>query len=354
MRSEMAGGSVTRRQVLRAAGGTLVVGALGSQSVAAQEGCQGVATESAPEGLPEIDLTGEEPAASNLPEASELVVYLHGFNTTPEDGRKLAATFETALPADAPPVVAAPWRAVPAEENGGFELAEQQADEDGQKLAAWLAANAQDRTIRVVGYSLGTRTTLSAVDALAGEDIDLASVSLLGSAVPGAQVCAGQGYDLSAARAVFSYRSENDRVLCAAFAGYLLSSDADPPAVGCNGPECEDLAENFVDRDVSETIDNHCAYSYPEVGVVPQVTEDFTTQLSAVDTGSTGGQQQTATPAPTATETETDEETDTATPAGTEQTATDDGSGPGFGVGGALAGLGGVAYAVKQRLTDPD
>lgn len=331
------GDGITRRRVLQAAGGVLGAGALGVQPAGAQDGCEGSPTESIPPELPEISLLGEQATARNLPTGQELLVYLHGFSTTPADGRRLAATFESALPADAPPVVAAPWRAIPeqTESEGAFPRAEQNADEDGRKLAVWLDENAGEQTVRLVGYSLGTRTALSAVDALAEETVDLASVSLLGSAVPGAQVCAEGGYDLSAARAVFSYRSENDRVLCSAFAGYLISSDADPPAVGCKGPDC-DLPAHFVDRDVSETIKSHCAYSYPEVGVVPQVATDFTRPLSAVDRA---GEPPEDTP--------TDHQTDTPD----EDTETDSSAGPGFGIGGALAGLGGAGYLL-DRLSD--
>jgi PGF-CTERM protein len=369
MRSELADGGITRRQVLQATGAAVALGTLGLRPAAAQEGCQGAELDEVSDDFPEINLRAEQPEPSNVPDA-DLIVYLHGFDTPPEYGRRLAATFETALPADAPPVVAAPWRAAheveaTTQEEGGekFAQAEQNADDDGQKLATWLRENAGDRTVRLVGYSLGTRTALSTVDALDAEAVDLASVSLLGPAVPGSAVCADSGYDLSAARAVFGYRSERDQVLCQAFAGYLaLYSDAEPPALGCGGPACDTLAENFVDRNVTETIGDHCAYGFSEVGVVPQVASDFTTPLSDIEQEPDDSMQ----PSPEATETPKDtrtpggqepsDDSDTPAPessdspvAGDEET--DDSDGPGFGIGAALAGLGSAGYLLKRRRT---
>lgn len=371
MRSELADGGITRRQVLQATGAAVALGTLGLRPAVAQEGCQGAELDDVPGDFPEVNLRPEQPEPSDVPGDSDLIVYLHGFDTPPEYGRRLAATFETALPADASPVVAAPWRAAheveaTTQEEGGekFAQAEQNADEDGQKLATWLRENAGDRTVRLVGYSLGTRTVLSTVDALDAEAVDLASVSLLGPAVPGSAVCADSGYDLSAARAVFGYRSERDQVLCQAFAGYLaLYSDAEPPALGCGGPDCDTLAENFVDRNVTETIGDHCAYGFSEVGVVPQVASDFTTPLSDIEQEPDDDAQST----PEATETPEDSQTaveegsgdgsgtpstepsDTPVEASNE---TDDSDGPGFGIGTALAGLGGAGYLLKWRRTD--
>jgi PGF-CTERM protein len=361
MRTESADGGITRRQVLQATGGTLALGVLGLRPAAAQEGCQGAELAAVPENFPTVTLRTDTVEPSNVPTDSDLIVYLHGFDTPPEYGRRLAATFEQALPTDAPPVVAAPWRAThemdatTREESGEkFAQAEENADEDGQKLATWLRNNARDRTVRLVGYSLGTRVALSAVDALDGETVDLASVSLLGPAVPGSAVCADSGYDLSAARAVFGYRSTNDQVLCRAFAGYLqLFSDADPPALGCAGPDCDTLAANFVDRNVSESIDNHCAYGFAEVGVVPQVASDFTTPLATIDsdlgqpTDTPDDTQATATQAATDDQPSDTPSNESADTDGDQRTESSDG--PGFGVGSALAGLGSVGWLLWRR-----
>lgn len=353
MRSEMTESEITRRQLLQTTGATFAVSILGGQPAAAEESCQGVELESAGEEFPEISLRESEPAASNVPDTSALVVYIHGYDTSPDVGRRLAATFEAALSEESPPVVAASWRAAhdqeattAQEEGEKFAQAETNADEDAEKLAAWLRENAGERTIRLVGYSLGARVALHTVDALADSSVDLGSVSLLGPAVPSASVCAEGGYDLAAARAVFSYRSENDSVICEVFAGYLTLVSADsPPAVGCQGPDCEELAANVVDRDVTDAIDDHCAYGFTDVGIVPQVEADFTTAVADArqpddGDGSTDDDTDTA-----------DDSTNSADNDGEEDTF-DDSNGPGFGIASAVAGIASTGYMLSRRLGD--
>lgn len=355
MDSETTESTVTRRQLLQAAGATVAVGMLGGQPVAAEEQCQGVSLESAGEAFPEISLRESEPATSEIPDTSELVIYIHGYDTSPEVGRRLAATFEAALSEESPPVVAAPWRAThdqeattTEEEGEKFAEAEANASEDGQKLAAWLRDNAGERTVRLVGYSLGARVAVSAVDALADSTVDLASVSLLGPALPGGSLCADGEYDLEAARAVFSYRSENDAVICEDFTGYLtLVSEDSPPALGCQGPDCDELAANVVDRDVTETIDDHCAYGFPDVGIVPQIEADFTTTVDeARQADNSDGETDTSTDSASDGDDSGGDEDDS------EADGSDDSNGPGFGIGASLAAIGGAGYLLSQRLGD--
>jgi hypothetical protein len=382
--------SVTRRQVLKATGGALAVGTLGIQPAFGQTGCNGVPLEPEPDTIPEIDLRNDEPSAHDVPDESELLVYVYGYTTPPVYGRRLAATFEKALAENGSelPVVLAQWRARPEneaenqqEEAENFAEVEANADADGEKLARWLESNAGDRTVRIVGYSLGTRVALRALTELDGDSVELDTVSLLGPSVPASKVCSnGDGFDLSAARAVFSYHSGNDQVICDSYTGYLqLFADPNPPALGCEGAVCDDAPpENLVARNVTDTIGDHCAYGFPEVGVVGQVVEDFEVAPTDVETGDEDSEEdeqdgsdtesddgeteqdttdEGATPTDTATETtdkseETAEETDTGAEDDTGDGEEADGDGAGMGFVSALSGLGGLGYLLSRRLSD--
>lgn len=380
----------TRREVLHATSGALAVGLLGSTATASettaddattaahralgydrvfsQYNCEGVAPESIPSDLPEIDIRGEEPTASEMPSSSEVVVYVYGYDTPPDAGRRLVATFQRALEENGytEPVVGVQWRAQPPED-GGFAESVGQADEDGRKLAEWLADSFGDRTVRLVGYSLGTRVALRTVTELDGDAVDIDSLSLLGPAVPALSVCPDGEFDLSATRAAFAYHSENDRVICEAYEGFLGFSDSgEPPALGCTGADCDSPQANFAGRDVTETIDTHCAYSFREVGVVDDIVSDFSADPAEETSTPEPTPTETPTPTPTPTETpeptptETPEPTATATPVPTDTPeeaeddgATTDGSGPGFGVVSALAGAIGVgALSVRRFLEE--
>lgn len=383
--------SVTRRQVLKATGGALAIGTLGIQPTFGQTGCEGVPLEPEPDSFPEIDLRGEEATAHDVPDGSELLVYIYGYNTPPVYGRRLAATFEKALADNGAemPVALAQWRAQPEgeaqdqqEEAENFAESESNADVDGQKLARWLESNAGDRTVRIVGYSLGTRVALRALTELDENSVDLDTVSLLGPSVPASWLCSNDdGFDLSASRAVFGYYSGNDEVICDTYSAYLsLFADPEPPALGCKGTACDGSPpENLVTRDVTDTVGDHCAYGFPEVGVVGRVVEDFGTDPTEGDTGGSSGddqqddsdteeesgdgsdEQQNASDGENSqTETATEEmdsdetpDTETATmDEGGSEDDDADGDGAGLGIVSALGGIGGVGYLLSQRLGD--
>lgn len=383
---------VTRRQVLKATGGALAVGTLGIQPAFGQVDCEGVPLEAEPDTIPEIDLRNEEPSAHDIPDDSEVLVYIYGYNTPAVYGRRLAATFETALAENGSelPLVLAQWRAQPEgeaenqqEEAENFAESESNADTDGKKLARWLESNFADRTVRIVGYSLGTRVALRALTELDGDAVDLASVSLMGAAVPASKLCSNDGgFDLSAANAVFSYHSGNDAVICDTYSAYLsVFADPSPPALGCKGTACDGSPpENLVTRDVSDTVGDHCAYGFPEVGVVGQMVEDFGTDPADVDSseessndnqqddanteeesGDGESEQDMSDSENTQTATATDEMGgDESTSEATETMTGDegengdsengDGDGAGMGLVSALGGLGGVSYLLSRRL----
>jgi len=377
-----AGNDFTRRQVLAATGTAVAAGTAASQftdvagakTPIVQNDCEGATLTEVPAAFPTINLRGEEPTAADIPDSGELLVYVYGYNTPVELGRQLAATFADALDEQGyeGTVAVAEWRSQPESEANSrsqaaenFEESETNAGEDGEKLASWLEANAAGRSVRIVGYSLGSRLSLRTLDLIDGETVGLETVSLMGPAVPAGSLCADGGqFDTGAARAVFSYYSGDDGVICNDFTGYLtLFSEQDPPALGCTGSECAgSRPENAVGRDVTDRIDDHCAYGFPDVGVVPALFEDLSTPLSAIerdegeqgddssDSDSSSGNRgaanedepestPTATPEPTGTATETDQ---------AEPTAVDD-DGAGFGLLSALASLGTAGYLARRR-----
>lgn len=376
--NEWADHSVTRRQVLATAGAVAAVGSasghlagtVGARRPAVQYDCKGASLAEEPEELPTIDLCGEEPTATDVPDDGELLVYVYGYDTPVEFGRRLGATLAAALDEQGytGELAVAEWNAQPEsgaeteQSAGAFAEAEANADADGRKLARWLEANATGRTVRIVGYSLGCRVSLRALDAVDGRTVDIGTVSLLGPAVPARSVCPEGGqFDTDSARAVFSYHSANDGVICGAFAAYLsVVSEQDPPALGCTGSDCPDSRPgNVVDRDVTARIGDHCAYGFPDVGVVPDLVEDFSTPLAANDSqddaeesagsdndgGSNGTDNETASD-PTERAGRDDAGPDDGSEAGGEQADED---GAGFGILSALASLGTAGYLAARR-----
>ncbi|SFB67279.1 Alpha/beta hydrolase of unknown function [Halobiforma haloterrestris] len=306
--------TVSRRRLLgSAAGVTVGVGGIGANSRSASAtdvtGCDDWLD--APAEYPEVDLTSGNPTASNLDglegvaendddgdegdERSELVIYVHGWLGL-ETSTDQAHTLAQAL-ADTDydrPVVAASWSA----DTPNYWRAESAAETAGRRLASWLESDAvpgtggdnddeSGPTIRLVGHSLGGRVCLETLLGLAtddGNDGDgpLESVALLGTAVDDDSVCTNGRYAYgidAAANEVFNYHSENDDSVCYGYDLQSLSS-----GLGCAGADCGDgwfgdddgaRPSNYTDVDVTDAVDDHCAYGKPDVGCVPRIVADF-------------------------------------------------------------------------------
>lgn len=287
--SESGDAVISRRQLLQTTGGTVALGVLGTQSVLGDEhGCDGVPPEEPPADLPEVDLRGDSPEATTISDtADEVLVYIYGYNTFEDEGRQQAATLKTALEAQEydHPLVAVQWDSAPTDEElgllaeaGNLEAAEENADEEALMLADWLEETFEETTIRFVAYSLGARLALRTLTHLDTVDVD--TVSLLGGALASQEVCTDSDeFSLDNARAVFSYHSRQDWLICGSFSDYLdfAQEDRSSPALGCEGSTCNGtLPSNFLDRDVTDTVgESHCAYLYPDIGIVPEVVADF-------------------------------------------------------------------------------
>lgn len=305
----------SRRRILRATASTAIGGAgLGTAPGAASAtdftGCDEWLE--APAEYPEIDLTSGNPTAANLEalesedageseaedasadentdeaadadrdeavDADEIVVFVHGWLGR-DSSTDQASTLEQALEAadyDVP-VIAATWAA----DTHNYWRAESETETAGRRLAAWLEADRIDlenATVRLVGHSLGGRVCLETLTALDGT-VD--GVALVGTAADDDAVCTDGQYAYgiaTAAEAVFNYHSEADDTVCY---GYDLQSLAS--GLGCGGSDCDGgwfadgsgaTPDNYTDVDVTDAVDDHCAYTKPDVGCVPRLVDDF-------------------------------------------------------------------------------
>ena len=223
----------------------------------------------AEDGTPQFD--GDRPTPrveGTLPE-TPTVVFVHGFQADHAAARDQAYTAAVGLgETERPlPTVAYSWDA-----NREWGVAKSVAEGNGPTLAAWLAD--ADGPIHVVAHSLGTRVTCEALRELAadGASSPLASVSLLGGAVPRTSLASDGRYGPAVAGTdapVVNYHSRNDRVLDWV---YRLSDGT--RAVGYDGlPDGATPPDGYTDVDVSETVADHRSYYEPGEGCLPTVAD---------------------------------------------------------------------------------
>ncbi|GAB7018649.1 esterase/lipase family protein [Halostagnicola bangensis] len=283
------GGSATvsRRRILRttavtAVGSAGLAGITGSASATGFTGCED--WENAPAEYPEIDLTTGNPSAANfedLEDESELVVFVHGWLGL-ETSTDQAYTLERALEENEydAPVAAASWEA----DTRNYWRAESRTETAGQRLASWLESDRVDldeTTVRLVGHSLGGRACLETLTALGGEVV-IETVTLVGTAADDDSVCTEGAYAYgidASAEGVYNYHSENDDSVCYGYDLQSLSS-----GLGCGGADCSggllgddsgSTLDNYTDVDVTDEVDDHCAYTKSGVGCVSQIVDDF-------------------------------------------------------------------------------
>lgn len=119
--------------------------------------------------------------------------------------------------------------------------------------------------------------TLSELDG----DVVLDTVLLLGAAVEDDSVCDDGRFSAgirASADEVYSYRSENDTVVCTF---YDLRTVED--GLGCEGADCGSwwddgsMPDDYDDVDVTTSVPQHCDYFVPgrPVGCIDRVVDDF-------------------------------------------------------------------------------
>jgi len=277
--------TLTRRRVLAAGGGLLGLGVAGSAYVYLElQGDDGdyVAPESFPtlstrgtfDGDGDAQFDGEYPTprTDDAPVADEepAVLFVHGFQTGREEAQNQAYTAEVGFSDTERPLSTAVYSW---DSDRDWGVAKSVADTNGRALAAWLA----DRSgppIHVVAHSLGARVTCEALRTLreTDESTPLASVSLLGAAIPRQSVERDGRYGAAIEAApppVANYYSGNDRVL-----GWIYRFSDGTRAVGETGITDEDAApDGYVDVDVTGAVGDHYSYYEPGEGCLPAVAE---------------------------------------------------------------------------------
>ncbi|WP_323676196.1 DUF726 domain-containing protein [Halorubellus sp. PRR65] len=203
--------------------------------------------------------------------ADALVVYVHGLGAPEVEALNQAYTTRTALRNDdvRHPVVGYSW-----DSDRDWGPAKRTADANGPALANWLARWAAEdgRPVHVVAHSLGARVVCECLRALAadGETDALATVSLLGGAIPRGSVETGARYGdaIEAAAPQFTnFYSRKDNVL-----GWIYRASDGTNAVGHGGIADPDHApDSYEDVDVSDRVNDHYSYYEPDEGCTAAV-----------------------------------------------------------------------------------
>lgn len=208
----------------------------------------------------------------SIDDASELFVFVHGFDTDDGAARDQAYTAQVGLDDLRPaPVAAYSWDSAV-----DWGAAKRNADANAAPLADWLIDwdRTDGRPVHLVGYSLGVRIvceTLRVLDERGQTELP-ASVSLLGGAIPYDSVerPARYGSAIAAVEApVTNFHSRNDRVL-----GWVYRASDQTHAVGYGGIDDADAAPaGYTDVAVTDIVDDHYSYFQPSEGCLPEVAE---------------------------------------------------------------------------------
>jgi pimeloyl-ACP methyl ester carboxylesterase len=206
----------------------------------------------------------------------ELVVFLHGWDASPETAKQFTEETTNALRANGyeHPVVGYSWDAEGSllEWWGVTEIAE----ENGTKLASFLTdfrATNRDTTIRLVPYSLGARVALTACETLLDQRrMNLVTtMSLLGAAVDDTAIVEQSGYLRGITQITGqtdNFHNVDDPVLTGRYEFAEASSALG--AVGAN----QGKPRNYDDHDVSY-VDGHEEYFLEDLGVIPAVLKTW-------------------------------------------------------------------------------
>ena len=270
---------VTRRRLLLGLGSGL--GLLGGGGAYVYWSLQGDSGEyTAPNSQPVVTTRGlldsaEEPAAEtegawSFDDASEVFLFVHGFSTDAETARDNAYTAQLALgESTSAPVVAYSW-----DSDVEWEQAKDNAVANRTLLAQWLMewAETDRRPVHVLAHSLGARVTGETLRVLAeqGATDVLASVSLLGGAIPYDSVVQGGRYGdaIEAVDApVSNFYSQNDKVL-----SWVYRASDRTHAVGHAGTrDAGPLPDGYQDVNVTDLVADHYSYFEPGEGCLPRV-----------------------------------------------------------------------------------
>ena len=274
---------VTRRRLLLGFGSGLgLLGGGGAYVYWSLQGDSGGYT--APDSQPVVTTRGlldsaEEPAPEtegtwSFDGASEVFLFIHGFSTDAETARNNAYTAQVALgESTSAPVVAYSW-----DSNVEWEQAKDNAVANRTPLAQWLVewAKTDGRPVHVLAHSLGARVTGETLRVLAeqGATDVLASVSLLGGAIPYDSVVQGGRYGdaIEAVDApVSNFYSHNDKVL-----SWVYRASDRTHAVGHAGTrDAGTLPDGYKDLSVTDLVADHYSYFEPGEGCLARVVAEI-------------------------------------------------------------------------------
>ncbi|AEM59388.1 hypothetical protein HISP_19450 (plasmid) [Haloarcula hispanica N601] len=270
---------VTRRRLLIALGSGLgLLGGGGAYVYWSLQGDSGGYT--APDSQPVVTTRGlldaaEGPAFEtggmwSFDDASEVFLFVHGFSTDAERARDNAYTAQVALDGTRPtPVIAYSW-----DSDVEWEQAKDNAEANSTHLAQWLVewAETDGRPVHLLAHSLGGRVTGETLRVLAerGATDALASVSLLGGAIPYDSVVQGGRYGDAIAAVdapVSNFYSHNDKVL-----SWVYRASDRTHAVGHAGTrDAGPLPDGYQEVNVTDLVADHYSYFEPGEGCLPRV-----------------------------------------------------------------------------------
>jgi Uncharacterized protein conserved in bacteria len=193
-------------------------------------GDDGVAHEPDGDSIESLSVEGEYPEA-----ADEVILFVHGFNTTDSEARDQGYTAQVGVESAAQTTEAATTLPLPVvvfswDSDRSWDVAKEVADSNGVLLAKWLADRASHQQVHLVGHSLGARVICESLRELASnvespdqggennasEESVIASVTLLGGAIPAASLARDGRYGSAietVAPTFANFYSRNDRVL---------------------------------------------------------------------------------------------------------------------------------------------
>lgn len=219
----------------------------------------------------EFDLSGD---FSEVFGADEVVVFVHGWFSDKQGGLDIGHVCDENLQSLGyeHPTVAFSWDA----DTGvvGWDYATDIAEQNGLKLANFLTqlnTSYPETDVRLIGYSLGARTALTALAALNGTDVSVEYVGLLGGAADSTSVSMSGRYGEAiegVAGQFDNFWKGDDLVL----KGLYPTFEWDMPCGlrGCDGP----TPDNYTDINVDYVAD-HYSYYHETDGCLEELFSRF-------------------------------------------------------------------------------
>lgn len=206
-------------------------------------------------------------------DGTEILVFAHGWSTPEEYAVDAFYTASEAFSANGydHPIVGFSYDS----DTPNWEATKTIAAKNGPKLGNYVTdALAKGVDVRLMGHSLGARVVLWALQWLAdgGHTDAVTSAVLIGGAADDGSVAPdGRFHEAieTAAVALDNYHKRDDEVL-----QYLYDTYEQDQAIGRVGADGTP-PDGYADRDVTDSVRDHCAYYKQDVGCVPEIVANF-------------------------------------------------------------------------------